>query len=126
MTQVALIYEPTLLYSPLKYYTALYFLVTGSARRINDINAHFLGNNIYGEAIRDELSKEDNSRTQYVLMEKIRPPVLKNYIVQVHKREILEEDVVCEFGVFGVVIRLDYLRNQSIGRGREIMSLKTC
>ena len=68
---------------------------------------------------------EDNSRTQYVLMEKIRPPVLKNYIVQVHKHEILEEDVVCEFGVFGVVIRLDYLRNQSIGRGRGILSLKT-
>ncbi|CAB3997751.1 glutathione synthetase-like isoform X1 [Paramuricea clavata] len=62
------------------------------------------GNNIYGEEIRDVLSKEDNSRTQYVLMEKIRPPVLKNYIVQVHKDEILEEDVVCEYGVFGVVI----------------------
>lgn len=63
------------------------------------------GNNIYGEAIRDVLSKEDGSRTQYVLMEKIRPPVLKNYIVQVHKDKIEEEDVVCEFGVFGVVIR---------------------
>ncbi|CAB4025306.1 glutathione synthetase-like [Paramuricea clavata] len=63
------------------------------------------GNNIYGEEIRDVLSKEDNSRTQYVLMEKIRPPVLKNYIVQVHKDEILEEDVVCEYGVFGIVIR---------------------
>jgi hypothetical protein len=25
--------------------------------------------------------------------------------VQVHKDEILEEDVVCEYGVFGVVIR---------------------
>ena len=60
---------------------------------------------MYGEAIRDVLSKKDGSRTQYVLMEKIRPPVLKNYIVQVHKNEILEEDVICEFGVFGVVIR---------------------
>jgi glutathione synthase len=65
----------------------------------------FLGNNIYGEAIREVLSKEDGSRTQYVLMEKIRPPVLKNYIVQFHKNEIVEEDVVSEFGVFGVVIR---------------------
>ena len=38
-------------------------------------------------------------------MEKIFPPVLKNYVVQVHKKEIEEEDVISEFGVFGVVIR---------------------
>lgn len=63
------------------------------------------GNNIYGEAIREVLTKDDDSRIQFVLMEKIRPPVLKNYIVQAHKREILEEDVVSEYGVFGVVIR---------------------
>ena len=63
------------------------------------------GNNIFGEDIRHLLSKNDGSRTQYILMEKIFPPVLKNYVVQVHKKEIEEEDVISEFGVFGVVIR---------------------
>lgn len=62
------------------------------------------GNNIFGEDIRHLLSKNDGSRTQYILMEKIFPPVLKNYVVQVHKKEIEEEDVISEFGVFGVVI----------------------
>lgn len=38
-------------------------------------------------------------------MEKIRPPALRNYIVQVQKKEVTEEDVISEFGVFGVVIR---------------------
>ena len=75
------------------------------------------GNNVYGEAIREVLSKKDGSRTQYVLMEKIRPPVLKNYIVQVHKNEILEEDVICEFGVFGVVISNgeEIVKNEAVG-----------
>lgn len=68
------------------------------------------GNNIYGEKIREVLSKNDGSRTQYVLMEKVRPPVLKNYIIQVHKEELLEEDVLCELGVFGVVIRYEKLK----------------
>lgn len=63
------------------------------------------GNNIFGDDIPRLLSKNDGSRTQYILMDKILPPVMKNYIVQVHKKEIEEEDVICEFGVFGVVIR---------------------
>ncbi|XP_028410101.1 glutathione synthetase-like [Dendronephthya gigantea] len=75
------------------------------------------GNNVYGEAIREVLSKNDDSRTQYVLMEKIRPPILKNYIVQVHKDEVLEEDVVCEYGVFGVVISDEngIVENKTVG-----------
>ncbi|XP_046842851.1 glutathione synthetase-like [Xenia sp. Carnegie-2017] len=75
------------------------------------------GNNIYGEKILEVLSKNDGSRTQYVLMEKVRPPVLKNYIIQVHKEEFLEEDVLCELGVFGVVIsnEKEILENKTVG-----------
>lgn len=44
-------------------------------------------------------------RTAYILMNRIQPPLIRNYIVRPGKQGKLEaEDVICELGIFGVII----------------------
>ncbi|CAH1780470.1 unnamed protein product, partial [Owenia fusiformis] len=63
------------------------------------------GNNLFGDDIKDLLSKikDSNERTQYILMEKIRPPVFKNYAVRADESVALW-DMVSELGIYGVII----------------------
>lgn len=59
------------------------------------------GNNLYGEEMRDALLRmTPGERSAYVLMERIRPVVVKNVLVREGAFE--ETDIVSEFGVYGV------------------------
>ncbi|CAH1782414.1 unnamed protein product [Owenia fusiformis] len=64
-----------------------------------------LGNNFFGDDIKELLSKikDLNERTQYILMERIRPLVFKNYAVWADKSVELC-DMVSELGIYGVII----------------------
>ncbi|XP_049763451.1 glutathione synthetase-like isoform X1 [Schistocerca cancellata] len=65
------------------------------------------GNNVYGQKIREvvEKMKSSKERTAWILMERIAPPVQKNYIVRPGQNNLPEPtDVVSELGIFGVVI----------------------
>ena len=59
----------------------------------------------------DELVKELNrvtdpaERSQYILMDRIFPPAVKNYIVQVNLEKPTLAETVTELGIFGVFIR---------------------
>lgn len=44
-------------------------------------------------------------RSQYILMERVQPPIVKNYIVHVDHDKPSLADTVTELGVFGVFIR---------------------
>lgn len=63
------------------------------------------GNNIYGEGIRSTLQGVKEQRSQFILMDLIRPPVVQNYIVRAENDEPELENVISELGIFGVVIR---------------------
>ena len=54
-----------------------------------------------------ELNKLTNpiERSQYILMDRVQAPLVKNYIVNVISEEALLEDTVAELGIFGVFIR---------------------
>lgn len=65
------------------------------------------GNNIYGEAIRESLlaMKDNKERMAWILMERIHPPITKNYIVRPGGPEFPDiVDVVSELGIYGVVL----------------------
>ena len=59
----------------------------------------------------DELVKELNrvtdleERSQYILMDRIFPPAVQNYIVQVNFEKPTLAETVTELGIFGVFIR---------------------
>lgn len=64
------------------------------------------GYNAYGDEIRTKLEAMKNSkeRTAWILMERIHPPVERNYLVR-HGNEHLESgEFVSELGIYGVVI----------------------
>jgi len=63
------------------------------------------GNNVYGEDIKDYLSKlgDSEERNAYILMDRIAPPVSKNYMVRPGQDPEMVE-VVSELGIFGYVI----------------------
>ncbi|CAH1782413.1 unnamed protein product [Owenia fusiformis] len=63
------------------------------------------GNNFFGDDIKELLSKikDSDERTQYVLMERIRPLVFKNYVVWEDKSVALC-DMVSELGIYGVIM----------------------
>lgn len=65
-----------------------------------------LGNNIFGDELRQVLGgiKDKASRSAYILMDRIKPQVVKNYLLQSGAAVKLSECVV-ELGVFGVYIR---------------------
>ena len=44
-------------------------------------------------------------RSKYILMDKIQPPVTKNYIVRAELPKPVLTDVISELGFFGILIR---------------------
>ncbi|ODN05249.1 Glutathione synthetase [Orchesella cincta] len=64
------------------------------------------GNNIYGEEIKEFLMKikDSDERSAWILMEKISPPLQRNYMIRPTLKEPMFTDVVSELGVFGVII----------------------
>lgn len=69
------------------------------------------GNNIYNEDIRLWLNamKESQERTAWILMDRIYPPLQKNYLIRA--AEELEDtdnidllDVITELGIYGVIV----------------------
>ncbi len=64
------------------------------------------GNNIYGEDIAEFLNKikDSDERSAWILMDRISPPVQRNYMIRPTLAEPLYTDVVSELGIFGVVI----------------------
>ena len=64
-----------------------------------------LGNNTFGEEIRQVLEKIGSSeeRTAYILMERIHPAPLRNYALRpTHEIELC--DMVSELGIFGIIV----------------------
>ena len=66
-----------------------------------------LGNNMYDDELASELRRltDPLERSQYILMERVMPPVVKNYIVHVNFEKPALADTICELGVFGYMIR---------------------
>ena len=64
------------------------------------------GNNTFGEDIPKVLCgmKDVAERSQYILMDRVRSPAQKNYIVRAELDKIVPSDVVSELGIFGIVI----------------------
>ena len=59
------------------------------------------GNNFYGEDVANQLKKlTRKERSAYILMERIMPPPYKNVLVRLG--ELIEVDVVCELGIYGI------------------------
>ncbi len=65
------------------------------------------GNNYYGEELVSVLQaiKDPAERSQFILMDRILPPVYKNYIVHIDSEKPRLLDVVNEIGIFGVLLR---------------------
>ena len=63
------------------------------------------GNNVFGEAVRDELLKMKNSpeRASYILMKRVHPVVYRNYPITANCPVKLAE-MVSELGVFGCLL----------------------
>ena len=63
------------------------------------------GNNVYGEDIKPFLENIESSqeRNAYILMDRIQPPVTKNYMVRPGSEPMLV-DVISELGIFGYVL----------------------
>ena len=66
------------------------------------------GNNIYGEGIVTTLkdTADIKERSKFILMDKIQPPVTKNYIVRAELPKPVLADVISEIGFYGILIRL--------------------
>eukprot|EP00794_Sanderia_malayensis_P010693 gene10693-11830_t len=77
------------------------------------------GNNFYGQELVSVLNaiKDTDERSQYILMERIRPPPYKNYIMHVNFERPQLHDVVNELGIFGYILRNgnDVLFNDTVG-----------
>jgi len=77
------------------------------------------GNNVYGEDIRPALleMRDSEERSAWILMDRIQPPVQANYIVRPGQSVTQPQDIVCELGIFGVVIGDDkhILTNKQVG-----------
>lgn len=69
------------------------------------------GNNIYNENIKTSLSlmRDSQERTAWILMDRIYPPLQKNYLIRAVEDPSLEDnfdllEVITELGVYGVII----------------------
>lgn len=69
------------------------------------------GNNIYNEDIRTwlNLMKNSKERTAWILMDRIYPPLQKNYLIRADEEPELKNtldlsDVITELGVYGVIV----------------------
>lgn len=85
---------------------------------INDPNKFVLkpqreggGNNVYNENIRTWLNsmKESQERTAWILMDRIYPPLQKNYLIRAAEESSLEDnadlsDIITELGIYGVIV----------------------
>lgn len=69
------------------------------------------GNNIYGEDIRHTLLSNPESRSQYILMDRIQPEINKNFLVRQELTSVHVSDVIPELGIVGIFI----------SRGEEIL-----
>ncbi|XP_030067274.1 glutathione synthetase [Microcaecilia unicolor] len=76
------------------------------------------GNNIYSEEIKKVLEKAGNSaeRSSYILMDKICPQPVKNYLLKAGGALQLS-DCISELGIFGVYVRhrKELLLNEQVG-----------
>lgn len=63
-----------------------------------------LGNNIYGDDIVKTLA-DAKERSKYILMDKIQPPVARNFIVRSELPQPVLADVISEIGFYGILIR---------------------
>ncbi|KAM7425571.1 hypothetical protein ABFA07_023021 [Porites harrisoni] len=77
------------------------------------------GHNIFGEDIVKTLKNATNvkERSKYILMDKIQPPVTKNYIVRAELPKPVLADVISELGFFGILISRgdEILVNREVG-----------
>ncbi|XP_066911802.1 glutathione synthetase-like [Clytia hemisphaerica] len=78
------------------------------------------GNNLYDQEMVDELrriSNDPEERSQYILMERIRPPVVHSYIVRPESLKPMESEIVSELGILGVIMSDgdDIIQNESCG-----------
>ncbi|KFQ29428.1 Glutathione synthetase, partial [Merops nubicus] len=64
------------------------------------------GNNLYGEELRQVLERIRDSpeRTSYILMEKIKPQPVVNYLLRAHT-PVEASKCISELGIFGVYVR---------------------
>lgn len=77
------------------------------------------GNNIYGEDIVTTLkdTADIKERSKFILMDKIQPPVTKNYIVRAELPKPVLADVISEIGFYGILISRgnEVLVNREVG-----------
>ena len=65
------------------------------------------GNNIYDEKVRSALEtmKGSQERTAWILMDRITPPIQKNYLIRPNTvGATVLQDLVSELGIYGVII----------------------
>ena len=65
------------------------------------------GNNIFGDDIVKTLTStvDVKERSKFILMEKIKPPIVKNYIVRAELPKPVLADVLSEIGCFGILLK---------------------
>lgn len=82
------------------------------------------GNNIYNENIKTWLNSMKNSqeRTAWILMDRIYPPLQKNYLIRAAEESPLKNDtdlsdVITELGIYGVIIgnNNEIILNEQVG-----------
>ncbi|XP_015770551.1 PREDICTED: glutathione synthetase-like isoform X2 [Acropora digitifera] len=74
------------------------------------------GNNIYGDDIVKTLA-DAKERSKYILMDKIQPPVARNFIVRSELPQPVLADVISEIGFYGILISQgdEILVNREVG-----------
>ena len=65
----------------------------------------YKGNNIYGEEISRILLKKPESRSQFILMDRIQPKLNTNILVRQDSAVSECTDVIPELGIVGIVVR---------------------
>lgn len=77
------------------------------------------GNNIFGDDIVKTLTStvDVKERSKFILMEKIKPPIVKNYIVRAELPKPVLADVLSEIGCFGILLNRgdEVLVNREVG-----------
>lgn len=78
------------------------------------------GNNLYGRDVRRALlkMKDSRERTAWILMERIRPPITRGYIIRPGEANPPHlSEMVSELGIFGVIIgdRKNVIVNRQVG-----------
>ena len=66
---------------------------------------YVLGNNLFDDEITACLKEvgQSEARSAYILMERVFPPVIRNYLVRVGDA-VVQQDMVSELGVFGIFV----------------------